>query len=68
MHTFAVIDLGCGLKAVGPVAQKDPVEVELEYLFLGKTALDFDSQQYLVKFPNKGSIQREELIACHLHG
>ena len=65
---LAVVHLRCCLKAVGAMAQEHAVEVELEDFLLLQRPLDLYGQQDLVELAHEGPFQRQEVVACHLHG
>ena len=55
-------------KAVGPVAQKDLVHVDLEDLVLGEHVLELEGQQDFIDLAGERFLGAEVHIARHLHG
>ena len=65
---LAVVDLGGGGETVGPLAQVDLVQVQLEDLLLAQLVLDLQGQQDFVELAQIGLLAAEEEVAGHLHG
>jgi hypothetical protein len=68
LYAFTVVDLCRRLKAIGPVAKENPVEIQLENLLLVQRSLYLDGQQNLVELAHERALERQEIIAGHLHG
>jgi hypothetical protein len=68
LERLAEIGLGGSGKAVGSVAQKDLVHVDLENLVFGQQVLQLEGQQDFVDLAGIGFFRRQVDIACHLHG
>ena len=68
LDRFAVIDLGGGFRAVGPVAQVNLVQIQLEDLLLLEDPFDLDRQHDLVELAQEALLPVEEEVARHLHG
>ena len=63
-----VVDLRRGPDPVGPLAEKDLVDVELEDLVLGELTLDLQREEDLVELADVGLLPAEKEIPGHLHG
>ncbi|HRH85495.1 MAG TPA: hypothetical protein PLO41_01495, partial [Rubrivivax sp.] len=64
----AVVDLRRCADAVGPVAEEDLVQVELENLILGQLALNDVGEHHFLQLALVGLLGRQEKVARHLHG
>jgi len=53
---LVVINLCSGGNSVGPIAQIDLVQIELENAVFIQFTFDLKSQKYLVELPDKGSV------------
>jgi hypothetical protein len=65
---LAEVALGRGLDAVGPGAEIDPVQIELEDLLLGEARLQPDRQDQLLGLPAIVLRRRQEEVAGELLG
>ena len=68
LNGLSKINLGCRCKAIGPAAQKDLVDVELENLRFGELLLDLQGEQDLVNLAQEGLVGGQVKVARHLHG
>ena len=68
LERFPVINLRRGGEAVGAMAEKYLVEVELENLFFAQFAFDLERQQDFLDFARIGFFGAEKEVARHLHG
>ena len=68
IQTGTVVDERGGLDAVGPVAEKDFVEIELQNVVFCELCLNFQRQEDFVDLAHIGFLAAEKEIARHLHG
>ncbi len=68
LDAAAVVHLCSGFKAVGAMAQKHAVEIQLKNFFLVQRALNLDRQQNFVEFARERALQAEKIVTRHLHG
>ena len=65
---FSVVGFRRRLKTIGAVPQKHAVNVELENFFFTQACLDLEREQDLRELSDKGLVQRQKVVSCHLHG
>ena len=67
LQRLAEVDLGRRREAVGPLAEKDLVHVELENLVLGQVGFDLPREQDLAEFSGNCLFAGQEEVAGDLH-
>ncbi len=68
LERLAEVDLRRRGEPVGPLAEEDLVDVQLEDLVLAEARLDLPGQQHFAELARDRLLPREEEVACHLHG
>jgi hypothetical protein len=67
LQALPEVHVGGRGESIGPLAQVDLVDVELEDLVLGEVRLDLEREEDLGELPGEGLLAREEEGARHLH-
>ncbi len=68
LDVLSVVDLGgCG-DAIGPVAEKNLVQIKLQYFLFCQLPLDFYGEKNFFEFSLESAFVAEEKVLGHLHG